>query len=93
VNYGVDSIGVVPALRETAWSGGAADPPRTERPAWCPRARAMIPTPIYDGPALAANTRIDGPAIIEHPGTTIVVLTGQLATIDRHRHTHVDLAD
>ena len=92
VNYGVDAIGAVPALPATAWPGGAAVSPRTERATWCPRARAMVPTPIYEGPALPADARIEGPAIIEHPGTTIVVLAGQAATIDGHRHTHIDLA-
>ncbi len=72
VNYGVDAIGVVdkPAI-ERAPPGGTARP-RTERPTWCPRARAMVATPIYDGPSLAPGTELHGPAVIEHPGTTIV---------------------
>jgi N-methylhydantoinase A/oxoprolinase/acetone carboxylase beta subunit len=32
---------------------------------------------------------LTGPAIIEHPGTNIVVLTGQIARIDEYRHTHI----
>jgi N-methylhydantoinase A/oxoprolinase/acetone carboxylase beta subunit len=32
---------------------------------------------------------IAGPAVIEHPGTNIVVLDGQSARIDDFRHTHI----
>lgn len=49
----------------------------------------MVSTPIYDGPSLPASAEIGGPAIIEHPGTTIVVLAGQTASIDEQRHTHI----
>ncbi len=52
----------------------------------------MVSTPIYDGPALPAGTAVAGPAIIEHPGTTIVVLPGQSARIDEWRHTHIHVA-
>jgi N-methylhydantoinase A/oxoprolinase/acetone carboxylase beta subunit len=49
----------------------------------------MVDTPIYDGPSLPACAEVLGPAIIEHPGTTIVVLAGQTASIDEQRHTHI----
>ena len=49
----------------------------------------MVRTPIYEGPSLPAQARIAGPAVIEHPGTTIVVLAGQTATVDDQRHTHI----
>ena len=53
----------------------------------------MIMTPIYDGPALGTGVEVAGPAIIEHPGTTIVVLTGQRARIDSYRHTHITIQE
>lgn len=92
VNYGVDAIGQVakPALAVAA--PGGAPSPRAERPVWCPVRRDMRATPIYDGLALAAGAEIAGPAVIEHPGTTIVVLDGQRATIDAGRHTHIHVA-
>jgi N-methylhydantoinase A len=89
VNYGVDSVGVVPPPVASRWTGRGAVEPRTHRMTWCLRTRAMVRTPIYDGPSLAAHARIAGPAVIEHPGTTIVVLAGQTATVDDHRHTHI----
>ena len=89
VNYGVDAIGATdkPAFERAAAGGRPA--PRTERRAWCPRERAMVATPIYDGPSLAPGTELAGPVVIEHPGTTIVALAGQRVRIDEWRHTHL----
>ena len=89
VNYGVDAIGNVPKPVALPWARGAAVEPRERRMTWCPTRRDRVPTPIYDGPALPADTELVGPVIIEHPGTTIVVLAGQSARIDEHRHTHI----
>ncbi|HVF63111.1 MAG TPA: hydantoinase/oxoprolinase family protein [Casimicrobiaceae bacterium] len=91
VNYGVDSIGEASQVDAPAWSGDGSSAARTHRMTWCPVNRVMQSTPIYDGPALPAKAQIAGPAIIEHPGTTIVVLTGQSARIDTLRHTHISL--
>jgi N-methylhydantoinase A len=89
VDYGVDAIGVV-ERRFGAFAEGAVETvPYAIRPAYCPRRREMLPTAVYDGPALAIGTRIDGPAIIEHPGTTILVLAGQKARVDEEGHTHL----
>lgn len=89
VNYGVDAIGVVPRpTPERAPVGGVARS-RTERMTYCPKRKDMIATPIYDGPGLPAGADLAGPAIIEHPGTTIVVLAGQRARIDEYRHTRI----
>jgi N-methylhydantoinase A len=89
VNFGIDAVGIVEQPPEAVLPAGARPMPVGERPVWCPRRRAMIPTPIYDGLALQPENRIEGPAVIEHPGTTIVVLDGQTASIDPYRHTHI----
>jgi len=89
VNYGVDAVGAVVKSARAPWPTGARVEPRTHRNTWCPRTRGMVATPIFDGPELPAGMRIAGPAIIEHPGTTIVVLAGQAAAIDEQRHTHI----
>lgn len=91
VNYGVDSVGVAPAMATSRWAAGADVAPRTRRMTWCPQSCRMVSTPVYDGPALPAHAQVTGPAIIEHPGTTIVVLAGQTASIDEQRHTHIAL--
>lgn len=42
------------------------------RPVWDERARSMLPTPVYDGRALAAGQTIIGPAVIDEDTTTIL---------------------
>jgi N-methylhydantoinase A len=93
VNYGVDSIGMVQRPPVTRWVAGDSIAPRTFRMTWCPRARGMVRTPIYDGPMLPAGTEIAGPIVIEHPGTTIVVLDGQTALVDEYRNTHIVMGE
>jgi N-methylhydantoinase A len=89
VDYGVDAVGIVERRLGAFAEGATETDPYTTRLAYCPLKRAMIPTPIYDGPKLAAGTTIGGPAIIEHPGTTILVLSEQRARIADQGHTHV----
>jgi len=93
VNFGVDAVGVVEHPPEAVLAPGGCFAPIGERLVYCPRSREMRPTPVYDGPALQPENVIVGPAVIEHPGTTIVVLDGQTACIDRYRHTHILTAD
>jgi N-methylhydantoinase A len=91
VNYGVDAIGATPKLAAQFESPGAQAAAASERMTFCPRRKDMVKTPVYDGPGLPVGARLAGPAIIEHPGTTIVVLSGQNAHIDHFRHTHITL--
>ena len=56
--------------------GPAGDARRGERPAWDPAARALEPTPVWDGEKLAASQTLTGPAIVELASTTIVVPRG-----------------
>jgi N-methylhydantoinase A len=89
VNYGVDAVGVVAQPPEQHATAGGSTMPVGDRMVYCARERAMVTTPVYDGPALVPESVITGPAVIEHPGTTIVVLSGQTARIDQYRHTHI----
>lgn len=92
VNFGVDAIGEVPRLPDERGAKAGVTTPRSTRATYCPVRRDMVSTPVYDGPQLPAGAKIVGPAIIEHPGTTIVVLAHQHAEIDAFRHTHILLA-
>jgi N-methylhydantoinase A len=47
---------------------------------------------IFDGGKLCPGARIDGPAIIEHPGTTIVIGSGQVGVIDEFLNTIIRTA-
>lgn len=93
VNFGIDAVGVVEHPPEAVLAPGRSVAPLGERRVYCPRSRAMLPTPVYDGPTLRPESVIAGPAVIEHPGTTIVVLDGQTARIDPYRHTHILTSD
>ena len=89
VNYGVDAIGVVSKPPAVKYSGSNGTTPRIRREAYCPIANEMIDTPIYEGSALPAGVSISGPAVIEHPGTTIVLHTGHRARIDEFGNTRI----
>jgi N-methylhydantoinase A len=90
INFGVDAVGQVGkhAPRRLAPQSGTPQP-RLNRDAYCAVAGAMVDTPVYDGITLGSGAAFDGPAIIEQPGTTIVLLTGQAAQIDDFGHIHV----
>ena len=89
INYGVEAIGQVPRHVGPTVAPGALPAARTVRPAWCAVHAAMVETPVYDGTALPATASLAGPAIIEQPGTTVVVLTGQHARVGDWRHIHL----
>jgi N-methylhydantoinase A len=42
----------------------------------------FVATPVYDGSALAAGARIEGPALIEEPFTVVVLPPGATAELD-----------
>ena len=52
----------------------------------------FVDTAIYDVTALRADDEIAGPCIIEDPRSTIVVMPGQVATVDRFRNLAIELA-
>ena len=89
VNYGVDAIGAVPKPSVFRRGGSGAIAPRPARPVFCPVRNAMIETPVYTGEGLPAGAAIAGPAVIEHPSTTIVIHTGQSARIDEFGNTRI----
>ncbi|MFL6239653.1 MAG: hydantoinase/oxoprolinase family protein [Actinomycetes bacterium] len=45
---------------------------------------SFVEATVYDGPALAAGSRLDGPALVEEPFTVVVVGPGQSLTLDAH---------
>ncbi len=65
-------------------------PGKTRRVHWSAKVNWQE-TPIFDGPALPAGAGIEGPAIIEHPGTTIALPPGAAALIDAAGHTRIRL--
>jgi N-methylhydantoinase A len=78
----VRSTGVLksPALQRISGSAQAARPKAHRQVFFEGRFRR---TPIFDGPALRANQKIQGPAVVEEPFTTIVVPPGWRLKLDR----------
>ena len=66
----------------------ASEPPIIgHRDAWFNR--ELISCPVYDGPRLVPGTRLDGPALIDHPSTAIVLRPGDQAEITAEGHTRL----
>jgi N-methylhydantoinase A len=90
INYGVDAVGHVHKHTPRRLAPQRESPqPRLRRAAYCAVQGAMTETPVYDGVTLGAGAVIDGPAIIEQPGTTVVLVSGQTAQVDEFGHTHL----
>jgi N-methylhydantoinase A len=72
----------------------AADGPgRGVRPAWFPEAGGYVETPIIDRQAIPSGTEVTGPAIIEDPDSTTVVLPGDVARISAAGHLIIEIAE
>ncbi len=69
-------------------SSSTSEPPSVERrEAWFDR--QLVDCPVYDGPRLAADTRLEGPAFVDHPSTSIVLRPGDRAEITAEGHTRL----
>jgi N-methylhydantoinase A len=55
-----------------------------KRPVYSPLAQDFIDTNIYDGNRMTAGNVIEGPAVIEEKATSIVIFSGQRATLNEH---------
>jgi N-methylhydantoinase A len=62
------------------------------RKAWFPEAGGYVETRVLDRKALAALGQITGPAIIEDPDSTAVILPGDAARISNAGHLIIDIA-
>jgi len=74
-----------PGLARYPLAGENSAPARLgERAVYDARLGAFANTPVYDGERLQPANRIDGPAIVEYPGSTVNVLSGQTARVDEY---------
>ncbi|MCY3910735.1 MAG: hydantoinase/oxoprolinase family protein [bacterium] len=51
--------------------------------------RQPVDCPVYDGPRLAPDTHLEGPAFVDHPSTSIVLRPGDRAEITAEGHTRL----
>ena len=82
----------LPVQKTATPDRGTKAAPSAERRVFWDLKSGWTPTPIYEGPALPEASEIEGPAIIEHPGTTIALPPEARAITDAAGHTHIRLA-
>ena len=94
VNARVFALGTFerPQLPEIASRSKGGEPLETKARRQVFFGGAFVDTAIYDVTALHAEDEIDGPCIVEDPRSTIVVMPGQLATVDRFRNLTIEAA-
>jgi len=51
----------------------------------------FVETDIYDGTVIAQGERIEGPAIVQMPETTVTVRPGQTASVDSYRNIVIEM--
>ncbi|MBI1735671.1 MAG: hydantoinase/oxoprolinase family protein [Candidatus Rokubacteria bacterium] len=71
---------------------GTTDPVKAHRRAYFPEARGYVDCPVYDRYALAAGTKLTGPAIVEERESTTVLPPGVTATVDEYANLVASLA-
>ncbi len=77
-------------LNGAADGGGAAR--HSTRQAWFPEAGGFTTTQVVDRRTLASRTAIGGPAIIEDPDCTAVILPGDVARITAAGNLRIDIS-
>lgn len=94
VTFRVDVTGLLakPAMSPESPPYGRVEDARTgTRQVYFRETAGFIPTTIYLGERLPSGAEVEGPAIIEHSGTTIVVGPSQTARIDEGLNTIIEL--
>lgn len=81
----VRAIAATPAVRLREIRSGSESPDGARKPdrrCYFGRSIGWHTTPVYDGDGLVAGNKIDGPALIEEAGSTILVPNGAKAEVD-----------
>jgi N-methylhydantoinase A len=76
-------------------AGAAGDGRRgrsSTRKAWFPEAKGFADTQVVDRRALAERGRIEGPAIVEDPDCTAIVLPGDVVRVSAAGNLRIDVA-
>jgi N-methylhydantoinase A len=89
ITFRVDAIGHTPKPR-LAEAAGDGSRSRRSRPVYDRRRRARgapgVAAAVVDWDGLVTGEALSGPAIVEHPTTTVYVDRGQSVEVDRHRN-------
>ncbi|MBI4529151.1 MAG: hydantoinase/oxoprolinase family protein [Deltaproteobacteria bacterium] len=88
INLRLDVVGVrkpVELERIAANGGAPAAALKGTRPVYFEDLKEYVETAVYDGSSMKPGQRVAGPAIVEEPETTLVVLPGQELTLDPYQ--------
>jgi len=93
VNWRVEGFAPAPPApaRPAARAGGSATAGRRSRPAYFPDLGAFVDTPVIDETELRPGERHEGPALVEQPGSTVVIGPGDRFGIDEAGNLRITL--
>ena len=77
----------------TAPAAPASPGRRASARCYWPERGAASATPVYTGADLQAGTRVDGPALIDYPDTTVVVRPGLRLTVEPGGNLTIEMED
>jgi N-methylhydantoinase A/oxoprolinase/acetone carboxylase beta subunit/N-methylhydantoinase B/oxoprolinase/acetone carboxylase alpha subunit/acetone carboxylase gamma subunit len=83
--FRVDAVGRMPKPALQQRKSERVDPlstPTSEREVYFGEERKFVRTKVYRGLDINAGEAIEGPAILEYPGTTVLIGPGQRGTLD-----------
>jgi N-methylhydantoinase A len=92
VNLRVAGLGLIAKPQFPTYQAGGADAHdaiKVRRKVYFKEAGGFVETPIYDILRLRPGNRIDGPAIVEDPNSTMLILPGQTGSIDEFRNVFI----
>jgi len=77
--------------RPPAGDTDAAVARKGARRAWFPEAGGFVECPVYDRYRLGAGATVSGPALVEERETTVLLLPGDIGTVDENGNLLIDL--
>jgi N-methylhydantoinase A len=86
INWGVQAIAKVPTVGVNKQPYGGRDPSYAlvaRRKAYFRELGGLVETPVYRGDKFLGGARVDSPAIIQEPTSTLVVFPGSVATVSQ----------
>jgi N-methylhydantoinase A len=86
VNWGAQATAKMPEVKIKEQPSGGEDPACAlvaHREAYFRELGGLVKTPVYRGDKLLGGARINSPAIIEEPTSTLVVFPGSSATVSK----------
>ncbi len=85
--FKVDAAGRIPKPRLREHARGGKNPGQAlleTRKVFSVEERSLVPTRVYDGDRIRPGNVIEGPAIVQHTGTTVVIAADYRAQVDRY---------